>query len=156
SSGTVNSGYVSLGPLSMALATKGQQYAVSLYVRGMSGSTSWQVAFADEDASQGLLGALTTNNVTPTARWQRFTFTYTPSSAGVHKFRIYVRETSGAAGVVRVDNVMVVAGATSPAYFDGATSGAVWLDPVTGVLGTAHASPSVSQAAPWVEEGVTN
>lgn len=41
-------------------------------------------------------------------------------------------------------------------YFDGATPGAAWIDPSTGILGTAHASPSVSQSAVMVEEATTN
>lgn len=32
----------------------------------------------------------------------------------------------------------------------------VWIDPITGIVGTAHASPSVSRAAAWVEEATTN
>lgn len=40
-------------------------------------------------------------------------------------------------------------------YFDGSTGG-VWIDPITGILGTAHASPSVERAVAWVEEGTTN
>lgn len=32
----------------------------------------------------------------------------------------------------------------------------VWLDPRTGILGTAHASPSVERAQFWVEEATTN
>lgn len=41
-------------------------------------------------------------------------------------------------------------------YFDGTSNDAVWLDPITGMLGSAHASPSVSRATFWVEEGTTN
>jgi len=58
-------------------------------------------------------------------------------------------------GVVNFDAVQFEQGSSATPYFDG-VAGGVWLDPVTGQLGTAHASPSVSQAAFWVEEGTTN
>lgn len=45
---------------------------------------------------------------------------------------------------------------TAGDYFDGSFPGCSWLDPRTGQLGSAHASPSCNQLTAWIEEGTTN
>lgn len=74
-----------------------------------------------------------------------------PVATGAHGLQVQLRRASASAGAARFGDVTVEVGSTDGSWF-----APIWLDPLTGILGTAHASPSVSQAAAWVEEGTTN
>lgn len=118
---------------------------------------NWQVLVFGMGAAGDQLANAYNVNHTFTAVKTRYSFTVTPP-AGSDKLKIYIRRAVATAGTLRLDAMVCETGTLTTAqatYFDGSTGGA-WLDPITGILGTAHASPSVSQAAAWVEEGTTN
>ena len=118
---------------------------------------NWQILVFGMGAAGAQLANAYNVHHTFTAVKTRYSFTFTPP-AGSDKLQIYIRRAVATAGTLRLDAMVCETGALTTAqatYFDGSTGGA-WLDPITGILGTAHASPSVSQAVAWVEEGTTN
>lgn len=135
-------------------------HVISFDVWYVSGGSGWKANAYIADAAGAFLFNTTMANFTPGATRQRLSYIYTPVTAGAHFLTLQLWTTTAAVSVLRVSDVVVEeatwfpAGAV-PSYFDGSTGGA-WLDPITGMLGTAHASPSVSRAALWVEEGTTN
>lgn len=141
--------------VSTAMLTPPQTVTISFAAKLASGASDWNVLIVQRGGSGANLGQ-TTQAVTLSAGWTRYVVHYTPSATGVHFITFGLQRASAAAATVRITDVVLEAGnIANPTYFDGSTGG-VWLDPITGQLGTAHASPSVSQAAFWVEEGTTN
>ena len=123
----------------------------------VSGTANWQVMFYELDAAGTVLGAaLGATSITPTASGSRIVVSYTPTQTGVHAICPGFRHLDASASVLDVRACMLVEGTLADLpHFDGSTGG-VWLDPITGILGTAHASPSVSQAVLWGDESTTN
>lgn len=99
----------------------------------------------------------TSVSVTPGV-WTRVTHTFTPAiPSGSFIVPHIGRCIDAQAGDVwYVDDVLIEFTDSVGDYFSGATQSCSWIDPITGQLGTPHASPSVSEAAAWVEEATTN
>jgi hypothetical protein len=96
---------------------------------------------------------------TGTGDWQQVFFTKT-LGAGVGLLKHALRTSTTAQAITfyydaETIEINPVSG-TYGQYFDGSAPGCAWADPITGIAGTAHASPSISKAAFWVEEGTTN
>ena len=134
----------------------GNTYTLSFYVKLVSGATDWKFYLNYANAAGTTAGNTSVTNFTPTASWTRYTLTFTvPTGQAIHNGGLIVVKAGAGAGTVRVDGVMITDGSAAGDYMDGSTGG-VWLDPITGILGTAHASPSVSLAVGWIEEATTN
>ena len=135
--------------------TKGVVHYLSFDIKWVSGATDWDciVLYLDADGTQ-VASEVISASFTITGSVQRITGSFTPSGTGVHQVRVQVRRDSTAVSVIRASNFLV-SESSDTTYFAGSTGGA-WLNPITGILGTAHASPSVSLAVAWVEEGTTN
>lgn len=134
-------------------------YTFSFDVYQVSGTPSASVYL--DGYEQSLVASLGANvtfvsSKSVTGGVTRISGVYTTARTGVHQFAPYFRFSQ--AGTYRVSNLVVEPGSiTIPTYFDGSTSSvSAWLDPITGYLGTAHASPSVSQAVFWPWEATTN
>lgn len=87
--------------------------------------------------------------------------TYTITLGGSHaagtKFGMYLVNGTADATQFLISNIVVeYKTVVSATYFDGSYSGCAWVDPRTGSLGSAHASPSCNQLTAWIEEGTTN
>lgn len=91
---------------------------------------------------------------------ERKSVTVTPNTANFYKgdkFVVYVANGQLSTSQFLISNIVVEFGDVPNAtYFDGAMPGCSFLDPRTGQLGSAHASPSCNQVAAWIEEGTTN
>lgn len=134
-------------------------HTVSFDAALISGDSSWVVGFIEYDAnSNQLTEHFAVASFTIGASPARFSATLTPNQIGTHYIKPYLLKANSAnASTIQTDAWVLETGTiTNPTYFDGSTSGAAWLDPITGYLGTAHASPSVSAADAWPWEGVTN
>lgn len=133
--------------------------SLSADIRLMSGATDWLIKARGFDASVAIASG--SSAVTLASGWARYSVSFAlPICANQHYIGFTLQRASAAAGVARITNVVVETSATAvtnPSYFDGSSSNvSAWLDPITGYLGTAHASPSVSQAAFWPWEATTN
>ena len=146
---------VALASSSFAPTNGGQQWSAGVWVKTTPGVTVKLYIFAYNAA-----GAYLGNNPSPpvstgSGSWEYLTATWSVT-AGASRVGIGVYHAGGSAPCsIWTDAAILCPGASVPTFFDGSTGG-VWLDPITGILGTAHASPSVSQAVAWVEEGTTN
>lgn len=134
--------------------TPGSAFVCSFSGYSLSGATDWELVWQHRDAAGSVLGSSAFAQFALTPLVQRFEFSGTPSTTGTHSLNIVVRRKTTAAGSAVFSGFQLESGSAATDYFDGSTG--AWLDPLTGQLGTAHASPSVSQAAAWVEEGTTN
>jgi hypothetical protein len=107
----------------------GQPYTATVMVKGNVGADG-----------RLLLGSTATDlsqaTFTFSAGWTQYTVTWTPSASAATAY-VGVRHDSPTATSFLVDAVMVVAGATAPAYFDGSMAGYAW-------TGTPHASTSIN------------
>lgn len=139
----------------------GRIYTVSAYVYHTQPTAIpmyMQLYFYDlTNAQSGVLvqGAfITVQPNTPTRLWCTGAAT---ADSSVGRFTCY-RQGGGQIGdVFYVDGVLYEEASEVLPYFDGSTvPDGCWLDPVTGVLGTAHSSPSTTRAAAWIEELTTN
>lgn len=159
SSGAASSGVISTTPsipAAHARMVPGVPYTMTFWHKLVSGDgANWVIslngfnasAFAGSSASGGGLGFVATG------QWTKSVRTFTPAVTGLHYAGLAI--TNGvAAGSILVTDVQITQSAAEQPFVNPDT--AVWLDPLTGVLGTAHGSPSVSQAAEWTEEGTTN
>jgi hypothetical protein len=154
----INAGATPYGPTAATRILAKSIHTLSFDAWWVSGATDWAVDFYEVDAAGSTALSQTQGRVsfTPTSRKQRFTVTYTPTSTGVAYIFPAFRRLTAVAGTIRVDGVVLEQGnVTNPTYFDGSTQG-MWLEPLTGIVGSAHASPSVSHAVPWIEEATTN
>lgn len=126
----------------------------------VSGTENWNITWWVLDAGGNILGvAQGTTQIVLTSAGARYVSTYTPTQTGAAALCPALRHSDASAAVADIRAMTLVEGtytAEQLPHFDGATNGGVWLDPETGMLGTAHASPSVSQAVAWVEGGTTN
>jgi hypothetical protein len=128
---------------------------LSFWIKLLSGAADWVVRSRDGTANASAFGLGTNLNLTATGQWQRISYPYTVL-AGMSIAGLELLRRTTAAGSLLVTDVVIEptpGGATS---FDGASAGAAWINPATGVPGTAQASPSVSAAAAFVEEATTN
>ena len=141
----------------MAMMASVVAHVFSFDVKLVSGAGDWYLAINERNASGSSL-ASSVVALTVASGWNRVAFVYTPTAIGTDHLTIKFLRNSTAASTILIDGGVLESGASAspiPTHFDGSTGGA-WVDPITGFLGTAHASPSVSQAALWAEEGVTN
>jgi len=157
---SANSGTIFWGSASVPGVAKIRNKAAHTFaadVALVSGTANWQLMFYELDAAGTVLGAaLGGVSITPTAGGIRVLATYTPTANGVHSVCPGFRHLDASTSELDVRAATLVEGTyTELSHFDGSTGG-VWLDPITGILGTANASPSVSQAVAWGEEGTTN
>lgn len=141
----------------------GTTYRVQVWAwTDVPGQISLQVNTVSSDLSGGNISThATVSPVTLTASSpsspQLFSATHEVGSGKSIEYPQLLFRSAGGddiAGNVWLYAIMTVDTGANIDYFDGTTG--AWLDPITGILGTAHASPSVSQAAAWVEEGTTN
>ena len=145
--------YISGTPVKFASST--QDITISLDAKLVSGNGLCEMEVFSLTAGSASIGSSHTfSPFTVTSSWARYSFTFTPR-AGAHCFSLILWHQPASASVINIDALVIELGnVANPTYFDGSIG--AWLDPITGILGTAHASPSVSQAAAWVEEGTTN
>lgn len=111
------------------------------------------------DAVTLLGGPITTFNVASTNTLYRIskTLSITPMTYSGSLVRFYLGVGQIASAQWIISNVCFEYGSVANAtYFDGSYPGCSWINPRTGVLGTAHASPSCNQVTAWIEEGTTN
>lgn len=143
--------------------TPGITYKLSIYVKNSNAvvrSTKIGMVFRDfAGVSKGSAISATVDMLPGEVR--RFTQSGT---AGVGAEMAYIFVYMEGTGVtypfvigdtLLFDAVLYEAAAGFGTYFDGSTQG-MWLNPRTGIVGTSHASPSVSHAVPWAEEATTN
>lgn len=104
-------------------------YNYSAYIRGGSGGEPISMRAGHAD------GTHTSVNPVLTTTMQRFSSTFV--SDGVNPAYLVLRVNTATAVLFFIDGLMVVAGSTTPPYFDGSIPPGAW-------DGTAHASASVS------------
>ena len=141
------------------VATSAQTITVGIANKLISGAADWQARVHLTDAAGTLIGSAGAFvDLVPAAGVAYAILSITaPTTVGAHGIQVQIRRKTAAASTARFSTACIEVGATSGSHVDGSTSlVSAWLDPITGILGTAHASPSVSQAALWVEEGTTN
>lgn len=135
----------------------GAVYTVSAAMKLVSGGPDVALGVLFKRADGSTISSQTVR-CTLTGSWVRYSGTGT-LPAGTTKLGVAAvcPGTTPAAGTFRITEIVLERGSTALPYFDGSSGApACWLDPVTGQLGTAHASPSVSAAAALVEEATTN
>ena len=141
------------------VATSAQTITVGIANKLISGAADWQARVHLTDAAGTLIGSAGAFvDLVPAAGVAYAILSITaPTTVGAHGIQVQIRRKTAAVSTARFSTACIEVGATSGSHVDGSTSlVSAWLDPITGILGTAHASPSVSQAALWVEEGTTN
>lgn len=145
-----------------ARITPGLGYVGSAYVyNGAAATREFRIRAAGYDLASGSKGVTAGSFVSaPPGQWTRVSVAFTaPAGSEMGALLIEGNHVGGngiqVGDVFYVDAVQLELGSSPTAYLDGANGG-VWLDPRTGYLGTAHQSPSVSQAVAWIAEGTTN
>ena len=131
-------------------------YTVSMDLRYVSGDGRFRLGILEYTATGGgflATGGTTDLNDTNTS-WHRVSASLATTATGTHYLGVVIYNGVSASynTTVEIANIVVESGTTAGTWF----SPTVWLDPITGVLGTAHASPSVSRATFWIEEATTN
>jgi hypothetical protein len=118
-----------------------------------SGATDWQARAQLVDAAGSVIGSAGSFvDLVPGATAARAKLAITnPTQAGGSGVQIQFRRKTAATSTIRAGDLTIEAGNTDGSWFTPR-----WIDPQSGQLGTVHASPSVSQAVAWVEEGTTN
>jgi hypothetical protein len=135
-------------------------YTLSAYIYHEAGITLTDFGVKGEncDAAGTLISGtynLTVGSV-PSGVWTRISQVFTTSADAQRINACFFEQFPVNGRAFYVDGAMIEEGATLGTYFDGSFPGCAWADPITGIAGTAHASPSISKAAFWVEEGTTN
>ena len=136
-------------------ATVGETWTVSFYVWSDTTRT-FKCGIEEWSSVPGYLTGLYSDRVISAGQWTRISNTKTLGNSAVNRVAAMFYTTDGLGGTVYVDGVLIEKSAEASTYFDGSYPGCAWADPITGIAGTAHASPSISRAAFWVEEGTTN
>lgn len=149
------------GPFStsgIALTNGKIPHTVSFDAVSRSGATDWKVDWYELDAAGSVIiangGSVAfTAPATPT----RLTFAYVPTQTGTHRVTAFVRRVTAVAGAIDVTNVVIEPSYQlgTPRFFCGMIGDGVWIDPLTGLLGSAHASPSMNQVGFFPEEAET-
>ena len=126
---------------------------VGVAAKVTAGATDWQARAQLVDAAGSAIGSAGSFvDLVPGATVARAVLTITnPTQVGGMGVSIQVRRKTAASSTIRVSDLTIESGSTTGTWFT-----PVWLDYLSGYLGTAHASPSVSQAVFWPWEGVTN
>ena len=126
---------------------------VGVAAKVTAGATDWQARAQLVDAAGSVIGSAGSYvDLVPGASVARAVLSITnPTQVGGMGVQVQFRRKTAATSTLRVSDLTIESGATAGSWF-----APVWLDPITGVLGTAHASASVSQAVAWVKEGTTN
>ena len=154
--GSTDSGANGIGQIVSGAFGVGQTYTFSVYIYS-DVETSIRLVIEEKTATPSYLTGTSSPVFNHTGGgWQRFSVTRTLTNAAVNCLHGVVAVNDTTSRTIYVDAAMIEAGSSATTYLDGASAGAVWLDPVTGALGTPHGSPSVSRAAFWIEEATTN
>lgn len=90
----------------------GETYTVAFYAKGVAGGETLGMIFGSGVSDYTSLG------ITLTAAWQRFTLTWT-ATAPAANFSLWLRQSGATPRSWWLDAVMVVAGSSAPAYFEG-------------------------------------
>lgn len=154
--GSTDSGANGIGQLVSGVFGVGQTYTFSCYVYSAV-ATSIKLVVEEKTAVPFYLAGTTSSPMSHTGSgWERFSVSRTLANAGVNALHLVVIVNDTTSRTIYVDAAQLELGGSPAAYLDGASTGAVWLDPITGVIGTAHASPSVNRGAFETEEATTN
>lgn len=154
--------YATASRLKCAQIDGGVQYTASAYFYHQSAfplSITLAAETRPETADAVTVNTDSVLTVVPSGVLTRVSVTFTSNHAASRvALNCYVAEAANplVAGLtLYVSGAQVEVGAAATPLVSGALGG-VWLDPTSGMLGTAHASPSVSQVGMLIEEATTN
>jgi hypothetical protein len=139
-------------------AANGLTYTLSFDVKCVSGYNVLRSSYRATTLTGSYVTNVSSIDTTIGSSWQRVVITGVVTvGADYDSLSMDFANTTTNAHEWLISNIVIEYGSVPNAtYFDGNSPGCSWLDPSTGQLGTAHASPSCNQVTAWIEEGTTN